>query len=171
MVSIGTFEVDRLFVLGTQMAVGGTLVGIQADGAGMLDIIKCPWAVIGLAQWMEASFSGRPGRMKPQPSELHDSVVAQLKKQRPKMRRLLQLPYSQFFDSTSRTEQRWDASWAFVHFLLDEKQKPDLSKRFADYLLQSIRKGGGASSSAFDKAMGMRMEAIHKAFYAWLDSL
>ena len=171
LVSNGSLEVARLFVLGTQMAVGGTLVGIQADGAAMSDAIDCPWAVLGLSQWMEASFSGPPGHMKPHPANLRRTAVVRLQKERPKLRQLLRLHYSQFFDSTSLTEQRWDASWAFVHFLLDPKQKPDLSERFCDYLFESGRKGGGASSSAFDKAMGMRIEKISKAFYIWLDSL
>jgi hypothetical protein len=171
LVSPMVHEVDRLFVLGTQMAVGGTLAGMEADGAEMAGIFECPWAVIGLAQWMQSSFHGAPGRAKPREPQLLRDVIAELKANRPQLQRLLPLRYEQFFDSTSSTQKRWDASWALVHFLLDPKQKPDLHERFHGYLLKTIQQGVGASSSAFDQAMGMRLEAVQKALYAWLDTL
>lgn len=170
MVSPTVHEVDRLFVLGTQMAVGGTLAGMEADGAEMAGIFDSPWAVIGLAQWMQTSFFGAPGRAKPREPQLLRDVIAGLKAERPKLQRLLPLRYEQFFDSTSSTQERWDASWALVHFLLDPKQKPALHERFHGYLVKTIQSGAGASSSVFDQAMEMRIETLQKAFYAWLDT-
>jgi hypothetical protein len=171
LVSPTLHEVDRLFELATQMAVGGTLAGLEADGAEMAGIFDCPWAVLGLAQWMQASFEGAPGRAKPREPQLLRDAIVRLQANRPNLRRLLPLKYAQFFDLTSRTQERWDASWAAVHFLLDRKQKPDLSARFQAYLLASIRQGVGGSSSEFDKSMKVSLEAVEKALSAWLDTL
>ena len=171
MVSPTTHEVSELFMMGTQMAIGATLADAQNDGAPMTDLLDCPWAIIGLAQWMETCFTGAPGRAQPRAPQLRGGAVARLKRERPNLKRLLAAKYPQFYDANSSTQERWDSSWALAHFLLDPTRKPDLRDGFHRYLSLTIAQGAGLSSSTFDKAIGVRIEDVQKAMYAWIASL
>ena len=76
--------------------------------------------------------------------------------------------YELFYELSERVTIRWGATETLVHFLMSPKPDPKIRGRFLSYLHRVFRKGLGDSSTAFDKAMGEKIESLQPKFQRWL---
>lgn len=158
----------QLFAIAAQSLLFHTLAGGRASQTrGHV----CAWVEIGLGQWMESAFGGKPGVAAPLPKVSLDTLVAStVSRMRPRLKRTTHLQYDLFHELSRRVNMRWDATNALVHFLMSEKPDPKRRQRFMDYLRQAFHKGLGDSSSAFDAAMGEPVEKLQVKFFRWLQT-
>ena len=77
--------------------------------------------------------------------------------------------YSGFYlmDDTP-TAINWSASTMFVAWLLETGNTPRTREPFLKFVVEALRDRKGDSSSAFDKAMGRRIEDLEEPWMKWL---
>jgi hypothetical protein len=157
---------EQLFAVATQAMIYATLVDNRAvhDRSHV-----CAWAEVGLGLWIESKFDGKPGHAEPLKKARFDPLVASsVFRTRPRLNRVIHLHYELYYELSRMTSIRWGATEALAHYLMSEKPDPKIRERFMDYLHRVFRKGLGDSSSAFDKAMGEKVESLQPKFMRWL---
>lgn len=143
----------------------------------------CAWLEFGLSQWAESQFSGPAGQVEPGDVRV-DQIVATLaaSDERYSLKNMLHLHVRDHFYATSsartigaqrryrttRHDVHWAATQLFTTFLLDEKANPGLREKVWEYAKLALREGKGDSSSAFDKAIGQRVEKFEKPWATWI---
>jgi hypothetical protein len=157
---------EQLFAVATQALIYRCLVGGQASQSRSH---LCAWVEIGLGQWAESAFGGKPGWAEPRKKVVLDTLVASaVLRLQPELKRVTHLEYELFHELSPRASLRWDASSALVHYLMAGEPDPKVRQRFMRYLELAFRKGLGDSSTAFDKTMELKVEELEKTFYRWL---
>lgn len=158
-----------LFFVGTQGLLYRALIG-RIDVTNDRDRV-CPWLEIGLGMHAERALGGRPGFAGPSTASVRDLDALHALGREIRLTHLLQLPmYGGFYlaDNTP-TAIHWSAAAMFVQFLLDPDNKPPTRAALLDYAQQALGERRSAGSSAFDKAMGRRIETLEGPFRAWLE--
>lgn len=157
---------EQMFGVATQAMLYAMLAGVRGSATRSH---MCAWAEIGLGQWMDAAFGGNPGRAAPLDKvELDNLVGSAVLRTRPKLRYVTHLPHLSYHEISPRVNSCWDATEALVHFLMTDSSKLKLRPRFLSFLEQAFRKGVGDSSSAFDRAMGKKVDRLETEFRRWL---
>jgi hypothetical protein len=162
---------QRLFFVGTQALLYRTLVGEVARASDRDR--ACPWLEIGLGMWFENTLQGPPGRAVPGPPKAQDLQAMQALARRVRLVQLLHLPmYGGYYltDDTA-TAVHWAASTMFVAWLLEPGHQPPTREPFLEFVRQALAERKGDSSSAFDQAMGQKVEALEEPWLAWLTNV
>jgi hypothetical protein len=157
-----------LFFVGTQALLYHTLIrDVRRPGERSR---VCPWIEIGLGMLFEDTMQGDAGFAAPgQPSGRWQHARIALGRTR-ELTHLLQLPMYEGFFVTDDTEtaQNWSACSMFVAWLLEPDNQPATRGPFLEYVREALGAGKGHSSSAFDRSMGRRVEALDRPFREWL---
>lgn len=159
---------QRLFFVGTEALLYRTLIG-EVDRADDRDRI-CAWLEVGLGMLMENTMDGPPGYAAPGPLRAQDLQALQALGRTLRITQLIHLPmYSGFYlmDDTPTTIH-WAAATMFVAWLLDPDNVPATREPFLRFVVAALRERQGDSSSAFDKAMGRRIEELEEPWTKWL---
>jgi uncharacterized protein (DUF3820 family) len=133
----------------------------------------CPWLEVGLGMLAESSFQGPPGRAGAGPPRHQDLQALNALGRSFRLTHLVHLPmYGGFYlNDDTATAVNWSAAQTFASFLLDATRTPPTRGPFLDYVRQVFADRKGDSSSAFDKAMGRRIEDLEPELVAWLNKL
>lgn len=158
-----------LFFLGTQ----GILYHALAQNPRMQDDRDriCPWLEIGLGMVAESVLQGPAGRARPGSQRHLDLQAMNALGRDYRLTHLLHLPmYGGFYlmDDTP-TATNWSAAQTLVAYLLDPGTQPPTREAFVDYVRQVFAERKGDSSTAFDKAIGRRIEDIEPDLVRWLN--
>lgn len=157
---------EQLFAIATQAMIYATLVEARPTHERSH---LCAWAEVGLGLWVESGFAGKPGFAVPLKAAKLDSLTAStMFRSRPRLKRVIHLHYELYFEMSDRVAIRWGATETLVHYLMSRKPDPKMRERFFSYLHRVFRKGLGDSSTAFDKAMGKKVEAMQPSYLRWL---
>ena len=157
---------EQLFAIATEAMIYGTLVDSRAVHARAH---VCAWAEVGLGLWVQSGFGGDPGLAAPLGKPRLDPLTAStVFRSRPRLNRVIHLHYELYFEMSRRVAIRWGATETLVHYLMSTKPDPKIRERFLGYLHRVFRKGLGDSSTAFDKAMGEKIESMQPKFQRWL---
>ncbi len=159
---------ERLFFVGMQGLLYRTLIGevnLQSDRDRV-----CPWLEVGMGLYMESLMQGPPGFAVAGPPQHQDLEALQALARSIRLTHLLQLPmYGGFYlmDDTA-TMVHWSAAGMFVAWLLEPSNQPPTRERFLGYVRTALVERKGTSSSAFDTAMGRRVETLEEPWIEWL---
>ncbi|HEX5053084.1 MAG TPA: hypothetical protein VFZ65_15020 [Planctomycetota bacterium] len=159
---------EKLFFVGTQALLYHTLIG-ELDRRDDRDRV-CAWLEIGLGMHMQQTMDGPPGFAVQGPLRAQDLQAITALGRGYRLTHLLHLPmYSGFYlmDDTA-TAINWSAATMFVAWLLDEKNPLKTREKFLAFVRESLGERKGDSSSAFDKAMGTRVEELDEPWREWL---
>ena len=159
---------QKLFFVGTEALLYRTLIG-EVDQRDSRDRV-CAWLEVGLGMLMENTMDGPAGYAAPGPLRAQDLQALQALGRGFRISQLLHLPmYSGFYlmDDTP-TAINWCASTMFVAWLLETDNTPPTREPFLKYVAEALRDRKGDSSSAFDKAMGRRIEDLEEPWMKWL---
>lgn len=139
----------------------------------------CAALEIGLGRYVDNVLQGAPGQTQPVAHAASPREVAlALGGRRYSLKNMLHLNIRDHFYSTGslrrtsrtmRAESHWAAVHLFVAFMLDEKANPGARAKLMDFMHIALRDGKGDSSSAFDKAVGERIEKFEKPWREWLE--
>lgn len=159
----------ELFTVGTQMVLYRCLandVNVQFPQDRL-----CAWAELGFGRFVQSRLSGDPGAAEAGPPVM-DAWELDLARNFREYRlpNLLHLTLRDHFYGTLRggPNVHWASAHAFVQFLMDPTDDPKRPGRFLEFLRLALRQGKGDSSSAFDDALGTRVEELEAPFDAWL---
>ena len=167
---VGVDRPRRLFTVACQSILENTLTlqkTSRLPGAGLYSRV-CAWADVGFSEWVASCMHGKPGHAVPGVPSLDRVRLGRVLAAKPKLKTTTHLRYKLFLNPGPRALERWDSTWAFVFFLMDKNQSPSKREGFMKYLRAALFEGKGDSSSAFDKAMGEKLNKIEKRFYVWL---
>jgi hypothetical protein len=159
---------QRLFFVGTQALLYRTLIG-EVDRQDERDRV-CAWLEIGLGMLLENTMQGDAGFAAPGELRAQDLQALQALGRGYRITHLLRLPmYGGFYlmDDTA-TAVNWSAAAMFVAWLLEPDNTPKTRERFLVFIRQALRERKGDSSSAFDQAMGAKVEELDEPWRAWL---
>lgn len=159
---------ERLFFVAAQGLLYQTLIGevSQRDSRDRV----CAWLEVGLGMAMEQSLQGPPGFVVfGPPRHLTAHALTALGREQ-RLAHLLHVPmYGGFYlaDDTT-TAANWSAAAMFVQWLLDPDLQPPMREPFLRFVRKALGDRLGDSSSAFDKAIGQRVEHLEGPWRAWL---
>jgi len=159
---------QKLFFVGTEALLYRTLIG-DVDKRDDRDRV-CAWLEVGLGMLMENTMDGPAGYAAPGPLRAQDLQALQALGRGFRINTLLHLPmYSGFYlmDDTA-TAIHWSAATMFVAWLLDPDNDPKTREPFLTFVVAALRDKKGDSSSAFDQAMGKRIEDLEEPWMKWL---
>jgi len=159
---------QKLFFVATEALLYRTLIG-EVDRRDERDRV-CAWLEVGLGMLMENTMDGPAGYAAPGPLRAQDLQALQALGRGFRIAQLLHLPmYSGFYlmDDTP-TAINWSASTMFVAWLLETGNTPRTREPFLKFVVEALRDRKGDSSSAFDKAMGRRIEDLEEPWMKWL---
>ncbi|MBL8863488.1 MAG: DUF1570 domain-containing protein [Planctomycetes bacterium] len=125
-----------------------------------------PWLDEGLADWFRAVIAGPPGRFAFQPEGLDSRHVRAHAhaRERYKLSRVLTFD-SGDFHASSRQDLKYAQAYTFVHFLMSG-DGGRYRARFDDFLRSAW--SGKGSSTDLEAALGAKVDAIEKAWTAWV---
>lgn len=156
----------RLFEVGIQHLMYRTL----ADDPDLLSPKNrlCAWAEVGFGQYVERMFRGQPGRVQPVAWQIAPAEARLVLDQRSYgLEHLTHRQIKQYYITVAdNTQLDWASAHLFVAYLMEQ---PSLRNGFLLYLFEAIRKGKGASSSAFDAALETRVESLEKPWRLWIE--
>ncbi len=158
----------QLFFVGTQALLYHTLIG-EVNRQDDRDRV-CAWLEVGLGMFMEHTMQGPAGLAAPGELRAQDLQAMQALGRSYRLTHLLHLPmYGGFYlmDDTA-TAINWSAATMFVAWLLEPDNKPKTREPFLEFVREALGERKGDSSSAFDKAMGVRVEELDEPWRAWL---
>lgn len=158
-----------LFAVGTQMVLYRCLANDAAvsDPFGRL----CAWAELGFSHHVQSRLHGPPGAAVAGPPALDVLELDLARNARPyRLPNLLHLTLRDHFYGGfgGSSLVHWASVEAFTQFLMDPGVDRRRPARFLEYLRLALREGKGDSSSAFDAAIGLEIEALEAEFDAWL---
>jgi hypothetical protein len=162
---------ERLFFVGAQGLLYQTLIGevAQRDSRDRV----CAWLEVGLGMAMELSLQGPPGfAVSGPPRSLTVHALTALGREQ-RLAHLLHAPmYGGFYlaDDTA-TAANWSAATMFVQWLLEPANQPATREPFLRFVRKALGDRQGDSSSAFDKAIGRRVEDLEGPWRAWLATI
>jgi len=159
---------QRLFFVATEALLYRTMIG-EVDKSSDRDRV-CAWLEVGLGMLMENTMDGPAGYAAPGPLRAQDLQALQALGRGFRITQLLHLPmYSGFYlmDDTA-TAINWSAATMFVAWLLEPDNDPKTREPFLAFVVEALRDRKGDSSSAFDKAMGRRIEDLEEPWMKWL---
>ncbi|MBL8734295.1 MAG: hypothetical protein JNN13_18105 [Planctomycetes bacterium] len=159
---------ERLFFVGTQGLLYRSLIG-EADRGNDRDRV-CPWLEIGLGMVMEFSMQGPAGFARPGDLRAQDLQALTALSRGYRLTHLLHLPmYGSFYlTDDNNTAVNWSAATMFVAWLLEPDNSPATRAPFLRFVRQALAEKKGDSSSAFDGAMGRRVEELEAPWREWL---
>lgn len=125
-----------------------------------------PWLEEGLGEYFRATTKGPPGRL------AYDETAIDLVSLRAqvhatetyKLSRILVFDSGEYL-ATSRQDLKYAQSYTFVHFLIGA-DRGRYRDRFFDYLRSAWV--GQSSSTDLEKALGVKVDAIEKAWTTWV---
>jgi hypothetical protein len=159
---------ERLFFVGTQGLLYRSLIG-EVGRQDDRDRV-CAWLEVGLGMRMELTMQGPAGFAAPGPLRRKEVQALSALGRGYRLTHLLHLPmYGGFYltDDTA-TATNWSAATMFVGWLLEPDNQPATREPFLAFVVQALRDRKGDSSSAFDQAMGTRVENLDEPWRAWL---
>ncbi|MEO6595433.1 MAG: hypothetical protein ABIP94_11835 [Planctomycetota bacterium] len=159
---------EKLFFVGMQALLYHSLIG-EADRHDDRDRV-CAWLEVGLGMYLQQTMQGPPGFAAPGELRSQDLQALTALGRGYRLTHLLHLPmYGGFYlmDDTA-TAINWSASAMFVAWLLDEKNPLKTREKFLVFVREALGERKGDSSSAFDKAMGTRVEELDEPWREWL---
>lgn len=161
---------ERLFFVGAQGLIYRTLAG-EVDRADERDRV-CPWLEIGIGMALERSFAGPAGFAAPGPIQGLPTTAWRALRRGYDLENLLHLPMHACFylRDDAATAVHWSAAEGFVAWLLDEQAKPPRREAFLRFARAALVERKGDSSSAFDAAMGEKVERLDAPWRAWLEA-
>lgn len=139
----------------------------------------CDWLELGIGEWADSCFRGPAGQAEPGlPDKNREQAALAILGDRYSLKNMLHLTLRDHFYSTGslrrsgRTDARvhWAAAHMFTAFLLDEEANPGIRPKLLEYLRLALAEGKGDSSSAFDDAIGRRIEEFEKPWAEWLQA-
>ncbi|MBL8753890.1 MAG: hypothetical protein JNK15_11385 [Planctomycetes bacterium] len=159
---------ERLFFVGAQGLLYRTLIG-EANGRDDRDRV-CAWLEIGLGMWLENSMQGPNGMAAPTEPRGLDVQSLQALGRGYRLTHLLHLPMygSYYLTDDTATATNWSAATTFVAWLLEPDNQPVTREPFLKFVRTALKERKGDSSSAFDKAMGLRVEDLDEPWRKWL---
>ncbi|MEQ8765329.1 MAG: hypothetical protein RL885_15445 [Planctomycetota bacterium] len=188
----GADRPERLFELATEQILYEQLptkAGMGRDPRRGRQILhrKAAWLEIGFGHYLGSRFGGPAGYASAQAGTplltkrsyrgVYSGVTGRLDlgitERWDGLEDLIGWQFSQFHDQTKAHEFRWEASKAFVEFLLDpstqvgpkSKQRPT-APILVEYLRRAFREAHTGSSN-FDECLGYPIEALDRSFSNW----
>jgi hypothetical protein len=159
---------QKMFFVGTQALLYHTLIG-EVNRGDDRDRV-CAWLEVGFGMVMEFTMHGDAGFAAPGEMRAQDLQALQALGRGYRLTHLLHLPmYGGFYltDDTA-TAINWSAATMFVAWLLEPDNSQKTKDRFLMFVREALGERKGDSSSAFDKAMGVKVEELDEPWRAWL---
>ena len=160
----------KLFLVGAHALLYRAMIG-SVDPRDDRDRV-CAWLELGLASYADGSLGGDPGFATAFPQPWLTLSALQAENRACKLVNLLHMPmYSGFYQlDNAETDNWWHMAAMFTRFLLDPAT-PAQRTAFFTFARKSLSERKGDSSSAFDAAMGKRVEELDAPFRAWVRKL
>ena len=162
---------ELLFALALEHAFYHALIEMPSTGFTTARDRVAAWVEIGLGQWFESRFEGKPGfaRAGEPTIDLEHARLA-LQARRYGLENLIGLRFGMFHDLTSDMPVHWATTATLVSFLLapDQTGKAPYRDGFLEYIRLAYRKSRGNSSSLLDKHLGKRIERVEREYLEWL---
>ena len=159
---------QRLFFVGAHGLLYRALIG-ETNSRDDRDRV-CAWLEVGLSMQMETAMQGDAGWAEPAPVRSLDLWAAQTLGGDLDLSRLSHQPmFGGFYLlDDAETRSRWALATTFVQWLLSDDNVPATRARFLSYVRLSLGDRRGDSSTAWDGAMGKKIDEFREPFRAWL---